>query len=413
MKRFFKLITALCLIVVMSVSVAGCNLFGLFESKDPGIIGDSLIYAENVTLGTNEESSDYANYMEAYSAVARASVAITMTDAGSSGSGTIVAVEDGVSNEYYILTCHHVIDGMGKITVYVPDENCRNFTDSDYDTRYAFSGEIGPEIYSGNAITLVGGDKTSDVAVLKLTLPEGSGLEIVEAKVPSSGYQVRVAEQVFAIGNAEGMLPGTFTAGNIAYINREAYFSEIGTLTLLQINVDIWPGNSGGGLFNMAGELIGITNGGINYVADKEVCYSGINYAIPYKISGDATENGFMNIARQLIGTCNESNYGYISGRRQQLGFTTSYADGVTTITGVVSGSIAESAGLQKNDKILTANGVNVDDSNDLPNIVSGLNFGDELILVVERAASGIVPTTTQKTITMAIKAYRFCDTGT
>ena len=409
MKKFIKFITALCLVVVMSVSVTGCNIFSLFEDKDPGVVGDSLIFAENVTLGTNEQSSNYNNYTDAYYAVARASVAIAMTDAGSSGSGTIVAVDDGKANEYYILTCHHVIDSMGKISVYVPDENYRNFTDDDYDTRYAFSGEIGAKIYENNAITLVGGDKTSDVAVLKLTLPSNSSLKIVEAKVPLADYQVRVAEQVFAIGNAEGMLPGTFTAGNIAYINRSAYFSEIGTLTLLQINVDIWPGNSGGGLFNMAGELIGITNGGVNYVKDKEVCYSGINYAIPYKINDEPTENGFMNVARQLIGTCNESNYGYVSGRRQQLGFTTSYADGVTTVTSVISGSIAAEAGLKANDVVVSANGVTIDDANDLSGVVSSLNIGDTVTLIVKRATWG---KTEEKTITMEIKGYRFCDTG-
>ena len=409
MKKFLKFLTAFCLTAVITVSVAGCNLFSLFKDKDPGIVGDSLLFAEEVVLGTNEQSTAFNNYTDAYYAVARASVAIAMTDAGSSGSGTIVAVNDGIANEYYILTCHHVIDVLGGITVYVPDENYRNFNDDDYDTRYMFTGEIGAEIYEDNAITLVGGDKTSDVAVLKLTLPTNSNLKIVEAKVPSSDYQVRVAEQVFAIGNAKGILPGTFTAGNIAYVNRQAYFSEIGTLTLLQINVDIWPGNSGGGLFNMAGELIGITNGGVNYVADKEVCYSGINYAIPYKISDEPTENGFMNVARQLIGTCNESNYGYVSGRRQQLGFTTTYSDGTTTVTSVTSGSIAASAGLSKGDVIVSANGVKVDDGDDLPNIVGSLNIGDTLTLIVRRATWG---KTEEKTITMQIKAYRFCDTG-
>ena len=401
MRKIYKTIVALCLSLTICLSASACSLFK--STKGPGIVGDSQLFAQDVVLGTNPQNKTaYSSFADAYAAVSQTGVAIYMeNDLGTSaGSGTIIEVEDGNPNTYYVLTCHHVIGEMGKITVYVPDNNGKNYTDENYNLNYAFTGEIGPQVYLNNKVVLVGGDYRTDVAVLKITVP--SGITLKQAKIPSSNYSPRIGEQVFAIGNPTGKLPGTMTCGNLAYIFRQASFEGIGALTLYQINVDIYHGNSGGGLYNMYGEIIGITNGGRDFDAESETCYSGINYSIPYKVTEDiTTDTGFVNIAKQLIGTANEYNYGYISGRRGSFGFTVNS----NTVESITAGSVAEQAGLKVNDVITSANGTTVSSNADLRAVVDALLGGDQLTLTVKRGFQ-------TKTITMIAPQLRFCDTG-
>ena len=91
------------------------------------------------------------------------------------------------------------------------------------------------------------------------------------------------------MGNPTGYLPGTVTKGIVSYINREVSVEDIGTMTLIQVDAAINHGNSGGGLFNLAGELIGVVNSG----ADD---YQGLNFAIP--IFG---ANGAEAVAESLV----------------------------------------------------------------------------------------------------------------
>lgn len=404
MKKLSKILISLVLTLCVAFS-AGCSFIIDPSNKTPG---ESLLLAENVSFGTIEtdKRTEYTSLKKAVAAVKRSSVAIEMTNSDGTvyGSGTIIDVDGTAKNEYYVLTCHHVVEDTGEITIYVPDENGKNYTDGDYDKGYAFTGVIGAQIYDGKAVTLVGGDKESDVAVLKIT----TNKELVEAKTPAEDYKMSQAEEIFAIGNPTGYLPGTFTKGYIAYVNRLASISDIGTMTLTQINLDIWHGSSGGSLFNMYGELIGITNAG----SDE---YSGINYAIPYKVSDDASENGFITIAKQLIATKNDNanNYGYVSGHKSKLGFSTGEQDRVVYVTSVTSGGIAADAGLQQNDVVIEANGTEISSTSVLSSIVESLKIGDTLTLKIQRQIqSWPISSYEYKEIKMKFTQYRFCDTG-
>lgn len=402
MKKFSKILISLVLTLCVAFS-AGCNFIIDPSNRTPG---ESLLLAENVSFGTIEtnDRKPYASYATAVAAVERSSVAIEMTNSDGTvyGSGTIVDVENVADNEYYVLTCHHVVEDKGNITIYVPDENGRNFTDNGYNTAYAFTGTIGAQIYTDNAVTLVGGDKESDVAVLKITTDK----ELTKAKTPNDDYTMSKAEEIFAIGNPTGLLPGTFSSGYIAYVNRLASISDIGVMTLTQINADIWHGSSGGSLFNMYGELIGITNAG----SDEN---SGINYAIPYKASDAVDENGFITIAKQLIGTKTSTNYGYVSGHKSKLGFSTGEQNGVVYVTSVTSGSIAAKAGLQQNDVLIKANGTEIGGTSVLSNIIENLHIGDTLTLYIGRQVnSWPISNYEYHNITMEVTQYHFCDTG-
>ncbi len=186
-------------------------------------------------------------------------------------------------------------------------------------------------------------------------------------------------------------------------------------MTLLQLNVDIYHGSSGGALFNMYGELIGITNGG----NDK---YSGINYAIPFIIDATqgALDKGFLSVSGQLIATATEKNYGYVSGRICKFGFDASTQSSSVVINSVNSGSLAYKAGLQASDVILKAkknatseqdlrNSPDITSSEQLTSVFKALVVGDKVSLLVER---GSVFNRKTIMITMSAIQYIFCDTG-
>lgn len=176
-----------------------------------------------------------------------------------SGSGFIY------SNDGYIITNHHVIEDAKKITVVLHDKT---------------------EVEA----TLVGSDELSDIAVLKITPPEGTALIPMEV---GNSDELVVGESVVAIGCPAGIeFLGTVTDGIVSSINRDveitdSFGSVQKTMTLIQTNATINHGNSGGPLINTRGQVIGINT--LKLTAD----YEGIGFSIPM--------NGAMPIIRQLI----------------------------------------------------------------------------------------------------------------
>ena len=283
MAKFIRKTLVTFTLVILVLSLSACSLFQSKVYEREAVLPNSSDAAFSVEFSTHGEQRAALTRTQAVALVERSVVAVMMEKtvngktSTSYGSGVIVDMNDTQNplgeNEFYLLTCHHVISGGGKITVYVPDMNCRNYTDEDYDDNFTFSGVIGEK--SGE-ITLVGSDKKADVGVLKLDLT-GTGVtkdKIVAAKAPVSGYEIVRGEDVFSVGNPSGKLPGTVSAGIVSYLNREVLIGSVGYMNLMQIDVQINPGSSGGGLFNMYGELVAITNAG-------NESYDGINYSIP------------------------------------------------------------------------------------------------------------------------------------
>ena len=370
MNRKISKILVLILAFAIALSAAGCNLFAgevLTNNPVPVYVTnlpDSKDLEDNVDMPTDGALTSQEK-LAAVKKVKRSAVAIKMDNDGavSYGSGVIVDIDlkDGSGNqvetddEFYIITCHHVIAAMGNIIVYVPDLNGRNVGDENYDEKFVFTGVIDNKMHDGNDITLVGGDKETDVAVLKLDLRNNNDVtkeDIVECQVPDDSYIPEQGEDVFAVGNPSGILPMTVSLGVISYIDRAVTVSSIGDMTLMQIDVQTNHGSSGGGLYNYRGQLIGITNSG----SDD---YDGLNYAIPHK-NYHVEDNGFITIAKQLIATKTKDNYGYISGR-WNLGVTVKEqkndnGDAYLTVESVEKASNADSAGIQKGDVIRTIN---------------------------------------------------------
>lgn len=441
MKKIFRNICLVISLLAMAVSFVGCTFYSGEAPKDNDKDDSQSYYGTTVDLPDSKTligNVEYAtvdraredlpmNLQDAVNTVRRSSVAIYVTNTSdgttntSAGSGIIVDLKvKGVEepNAFYILTCHHVIESLGSIVVQVPDENFR-YGESE---KWIFKGTLGGKDPSGE-ITLVGGDKYSDVAVLKLDISERTDItseEIYKAPIISQDYSVSYGEEVFAIGNPGGTYPGTLSVGYVSYVNRVTSVSDIGKMTLLQINVNTDHGSSGGGLYNLYGELVGITNAGNDD-------FKGINFAIPSKIAVEegAIDNGFINIATQLLATAsavNFKNYGYVSGRAELFGFIVSSSDntknGIPYVVGVTSGSLAESAGLLDGDKIiyLTVNGEEKDISTygKYTEVMASIRIGDTIVMKVERAVtSGRWATTITKEIKPMTKSqYYFANTG-
>lgn len=268
--------------------------------------GSTLTESRNGSAGDTQLTT-----IEVAAAVKDSVVEITTTTTSSrgviaagAGSGVIIH-EDGI-----VVTNNHVIEGVS--TIYVRLTNGHTY-----------------EAY------LRGTDEDVDIAVLKIEPRE----TLTVAKLGYSGA-LALGEEVIAIGNPLGELGGTVTNGIISALQREVSVDGM-TMTLLQTNAAINAGNSGGGLFNMAGELIGVVNA--KYAASG---VEGLGFAIP------------IDTAAVSVGTLLQ--YGYIPGRPslgatvQEVQVRTGYFSVQTVVYVYDPGSTA----LQRGDYILAIDGV-------------------------------------------------------
>ena len=167
------------------------------------------------------------------------------TSAAAAGSGFII------SSDGYIVTNHHVIEDSDSITV---------------------------TLYNGDTYSarLIGSDPANDVAVLKIS---AEGLTPVTL---GSAETLSVGDEVVAIGNPLGELTFSLTKGNVSALDREITLSSGTTMNLIQTDAAINSGNSGGALFNMYGEVVGITNAKYSgSSSSSEASIDNIGFAIP------------------------------------------------------------------------------------------------------------------------------------
>ena len=261
-----------------------------------------------------------------------------------SGAGSGVVI----SSDGYILTCAHVVSGASNITVTIGD--------TDYPA------------------TVVGEDDTSDVAVLKI-----DATDLTPATVGNSD-SLAVGESVLAVGNPLGELGGTVTSGIVSALNRSVSIQSSGsvnTMSLIQMDASVSPGNSGGGLFNMNGELVGVVN-----AKSSDSDAEGLGFAIPIndamKVAQDLLENGYVT-GRPYMGIT----YLAVTDAQtaQQLGVN---AYGIY-VADVVKGGPADKAGLKVGDRIVSIDGTEVAQKTDLGTIIQQHSAGDTLSITVAR----------------------------
>lgn len=250
------------------------------------------------------------------------------------GSGVIVS-EDG-----YILTCAHVIDGATTIKVILTNS----------------------KTYEA---TVVGSDSKSDIAVIKI---DEKNLDFATF---GDSDTLNVGDDVLAIGNPLGSLGGTATSGIVSALNREVIIGNH-SMNLIQTDAAINEGNSGGALFNSNGLLVGITN-----AKSVGTTVEGLGFAIPI--------NDAQNIMNQLITSgkvTDRPTLGvYISELEQDQG---NYKAGVY-ITGIIEGSGAQKAELQPYDRIIAVNDVVISNYIELSKQLEKYKVGDTVAITVVR----------------------------
>jgi len=260
-------------------------------------------------------------------------------DSSSLGSGFIISA-DG-----YVVTNHHVVDGADKILVKLSDRR-----------------EL--------PATLIGSDKRSDIALLKI---EGDNFPVLTI---GSSKQLEVGEWVIAIGSPFGF-DHSVTAGIVSAKGRS--LPEESYVPFIQTDVAINPGNSGGPLFNMDGEVVGINS----QIYSQSGVFMGLSFAIP------------VEVVKEVVAQLKATGYvrrGWLGIYIQEVTVGLAKSFGLEEPVGALISEVIEKGPavsiLKQGDIILEFNHQKVDISSDLPIIVGGTPIDEVVDVKIRRGGS-------------------------
>lgn len=263
------------------------------------------------------------------------------------GSGFIV------SNDGYILTNAHVVDGAEEVTVKLTDK--RKFT-----------------------AKVIGYDRRTDIAVIKIN---AGNLPVVTIGDPN---KLRVGEAVVAIGSPFGF-ENSVTSGIVSAKGRSLPSESY--VPFIQTDVAVNPGNSGGPLFNLHGEVVGVNS----QIYSRSGGYQGVSFSIPIDIA--------MEVASQLK-TTGKVARGWLGVGIQEVSSDLAESFGLdrprgALIAEVQDDSPAAKAGLQASDVVLKFNGKAIENSGDLPRVVGNTRPGSKVTVQLwrNRAAKEVAVT--------------------
>ena len=350
-----------CALVSGCMGVGGAYLGSSLVTKDmpQTVISDGVSTVmkgvrETSVLQTQEiDSSKLLTASEVYAANVNSTVGILtsavttnfwgqQTTSAAAGSGFIL------TDTGYIVTNYHVIEGATSVTV-------TTYDGTEYDAKIS------------------GYDESNDVAVLKI---EATGLTPV---VIGSSSKLNVGDSVVAIGNPLGELTFSLTAGAVSALNRDVTLSSGTTMELIQTDCAINSGNSGGALFNMYGEVVGITNAKYSSSGSSSTAsIDNIGFAIPiddvYDILTSIIEKGY--IEKPYIGVSVLS----VSDETQKYGLPQG-----ASIQSLEDDGPAKAAGLQVNDIITKVDDTDITSSDELVKAIRQYTPGDVATFTVYR----------------------------
>lgn len=343
--RFTALALALCMVVSGVFGFFGSSVYNHLRNVKGESTGSAVLYQSVIRHVATGVRTDEAMAVEETAAMVKQAVVEITTETAvrggyfgqyiSQGAGSgVIVTQDG-----YIVTNYHVIEGAGNITVRLPDGKT-------------------------HTAQIVGTDPDSDLAVLKI---QTSGLT---PAVLGDSSSLQVGQTTLAVGNPLGELGGTVTSGIISALDREISIDGQ-TMALLQTDAAINPGNSGGGLFNLYGELIGIVN-----AKSSGSDIEGLGFAIP------------VNTAKKVIEDLIQ--IGYVRGRvsaglevvnivtaREAMRYQVSQ-------TGLYI-SKSNDKQLQTGDRIIGVNGATVSDFTEFRAVLNKCHVGDTITITVQR----------------------------
>lgn len=304
--------------------------------------------SENIVYSAKEI---YANNVDSV-------VSIEVRNSYSVGYGTGFII----SEEGYIVTNFHVVDGADKCYVTLYD-------DSQYTAK------------------IVGYEESNDIAVIKIE-PEGK----IQSLVYGNSSELSVGDSVYVIGNPLGDLTFTLTDGVVSALNRLIETDEGITINMFQTNAAVNSGNSGGPVFDEHGYVVGIASA--KYASSS---IEGLSFCIPIddvrSMIDEIINKGYVS-GKPLIGVsvCDRevANYGFIQSSR---------SIGGAKIVAIGSGSAAARYGLQTGDIIVGADGRSVTSVSELKTILSDFRSGESITLTVSRNG-------TKSNITLVLDEY-------
>ncbi len=358
-----KLLTfALCFSLLGSLLGAGTMLLmqKLFTPSEPVVPTEEDTVVSQILQGKREQVAldtiviDTNRAMtpaEVYAANVNSTVGITTTQtttnfwgyqttSAASGSGFII------SNDGYILTNFHVIEGSDSISV---------------------------SLFNGESYTaaLVGYDESNDIAVLKV-----NAQDLVPVVLGDSD-NLNVGDTVIAIGNPLGELTFSLTSGSVSAKDRDVTFDRSLSMELIQTDCAINSGNSGGALFNLYGEVIGVTNAKYSGSSASSATIDNIGFAIPI--------NSIRDIVESII-TTGYILKPYIGLSLADLGFEAQfYGYPMGALVQAVDETGPSAGLLQKNDIIVAVGNTQIGSSSQLIHIVESAEVGQSLTLTVYR----------------------------
>ena len=364
-KPFWKKPGAMIAGVLVAAMLAGFGGSAIGNAVFGGSNGGTTVYeGKRPSTVINTASIDTSKQMtaaEVYAKNVNSTVGITTqvttnfwgytTQSAASGSGFIYSA-DG-----YIITNYHVIESASSIKVTLYDGKS-------YDAQ------------------LVGYDESNDVAVLKIDAKDLTPVTIGDSS------NLNVGDSVIAIGNPLGELTFSLTSGAVSALDREVTMSNNVTMELIQTDCAINSGNSGGALFNLYGEVIGITNAKYSGSSGSGASIDNIGFAIPINsvrsIVDSIIEKGY--VAKPYIGVMVSD----VSDEAISYGTPAGAA-----VVSVTEGGPAEKAGLQANDIITAVDGKEISGKSGLSSIIADCAAGDKLTLSVYRQGQTLTVTVT------------------
>ena len=346
-------IVALCLVCALLGGLAQPIYSSLSGGNETTIYtGDRTpTQVDTASVDTSKELTTAEIYAKYVSSCVGITVDIVSTNVfgqtvtgAAAGSGFVIT-EDG-----YILTNYHVIDGANSIKVTF--DNGKEYT-----------------------ATYVGGEEKNDIAVIKV---DATGLTPV---VIGKSSDMLVGEQVTTIGNPLGELTFSESTGIISALDRSITMSDGRQMNMIQTDCAINSGNSGGPLFNSHGEVIGIVSAKYSSGSNSSsASVEGLGFAIP------------MDDVASMVSDLVKN--GYVTGK-PILGISVADVDESVTSYGVPQGAIIRvvtpdlcgaKAGLQAGDIVTKIDNTDVTSASDLTSAIGNYKPGDKVTLTIFRS---------------------------
>lgn len=361
-RTWLRYVLAVIALLALALTLAGGIAIGRASAlQQTGTATSTLGSSSGPAISVSSNVTSLEKTVETVAkAVAPSVVEITSTSSGQEaiGSGDILT-KDG-----YIVTNDHVVDGFSNFTVTLSD---------------------GTKLPA----QLIGQDPQDDLAVVKVSATNLQPIAFADSS------KLTVGEFAIAVGNPYG-LRETATFGVVSALNRTASESPNGPASVLtglvQTSAPIAPGNSGGALVNLQGQLIGIpTLGESGQQRGAGSSTTSIGLAIP--------SNQVKTVAQGLIqnGHVTSIGHGFLGIKGEDVTPEVASASGLTVQSGVLiigfgndtaGQSPAQQAGAQSGDVIVAVDGQTISDSNDLASAVTAQAPGKQVALTIVRGSS-------------------------